>query len=50
MRLRRSVINRFLRSLSQEHQLILLTGMVEKWGAIGAEAAMFDLLRKVTAA
>jgi hypothetical protein len=41
------LINRFLRSLSQEHQLILLTGMVEKWGEIGAERAMFDLLRKV---
>lgn len=44
------VVNRFLRSLTQEHQLIVLTGMVEKWGAIGAESAMFDLLRKVTAA
>lgn len=43
-------IDRFLRSLTQEHQLIVLTGMVEKWGAIGAERAMFDLLKKVTAA
>ena len=43
------LINRFLASLSQEHQLILLTGMVDKWGAIGAEAAMAALLRKVTA-
>ena len=42
-------INRFLASLSQEHQLILLTGMVDKWGAIGAEPAMAALLRKVTA-
>lgn len=44
------VINRFLRSLSQEHQLILLTDMVEKWGALGAEKAMYELLRKVAAA
>jgi hypothetical protein len=42
-------INRFFSSLSQEHQLILLTGMVEKWGEIGAETAMFALLRKVAA-
>lgn len=44
------VINRFLRSLSSEHQLTLLTDMVEKWGALGADRAMFDLLRKVAAA
>lgn len=44
------LINRFLRSLSQEHQLILLSDMVEKWGALGADKAMYDLLRKVTAA
>ena len=43
------VINKFLRSLAQEHQLILLTDMVEKWGALGAEPAMYDLLRKVAA-
>jgi AAA domain (dynein-related subfamily) len=41
-------VNRFLASLSQEHQLIMLTGMVEKWGTIGAEAAMAALLRQVT--
>lgn len=44
------VINRFLRALSSEHQLILLTDMVEKWGALGADRAMYDLLRKVAAA
>jgi hypothetical protein len=44
------VINRYLRSLSSEHQLTLLTDMVEKWGALGGDRAMFDLLRKVTAA
>jgi len=44
------VINRFLRSLSSEHQLTLLSDMVEKWGSLGADRAMFDLLRKVVAA
>jgi hypothetical protein len=44
------VINRFLRSLSSEHQLIVLTDMVEKWGALGADRAMYDLLRKIAAA
>src|SRR5215468_11603780 len=44
------VINRFLRSLSPEHQLTLLSDMVEKWGSLGADRAMFDLLRKVAAA
>lgn len=44
------VINRFLRSLSTEHQLIVLTDMVEKWGALGAERAMLDLLRRIAAA
>jgi hypothetical protein len=44
------VVNRFLRSLSQEHQLILLTDMVEKWGAIGGEKAMYELMRKVAVA
>jgi hypothetical protein len=43
------LINRFLRSLTPEHQLILLTDMVETWGALGAEPAMFALLRKVAA-
>ncbi len=43
----KAVINRFLRALSQEHQLILLTDMVETWGALGAEPAMLALLRKV---
>ncbi len=44
------LINRFLRSLKPEHQLILLTDMIETWAALGAEPAMFDLLRKVAAA
>jgi len=48
--LKPAVINRFLKSLSSEHQLTLVTDMVEKWGALGADRALFDLLRKVTAA
>lgn len=43
----KAVLNRFLRSLSNEHQLIVLTDMVEKWGSLGADKAMYDLLRKV---
>jgi hypothetical protein len=41
-------VNRFLKSLPPEHQLTLITDLVEKWGALGADAAMFDLLKKVT--
>ena len=43
------MINRFLRSLSAEHQLILVTDMVETWGALGADRAMYELLRRVAA-
>jgi hypothetical protein len=42
------IINRFLKSLSAEQQLILITDMIEKWGALGADRALFDLLRQVT--
>jgi hypothetical protein len=48
--LKPAAINRFLRSLSAEHQLMLIAGMVESWGALGADRAMLALLRKVTAA
>jgi len=41
-------INRFLRSLSPEHQLTVLTDLVERWGALGAEPAMLAILRQVT--
>jgi hypothetical protein len=44
------VINAFLRSLSQEHQLLIISDMVETWGALGADKAMFDLLMTVTKA
>ena len=42
-----TTINRFLASLPTEHQLTLLTDLVERWGALGADEAMFDLLKKV---
>ena len=41
-------INRFLASLPTEHQLTLLVDLVERWAALGAEEAMFDVLKKVT--
>jgi hypothetical protein len=40
-------VNRFLRALSPEHQLIVLSDMVEIWGRLGAEPAMLALLRQV---
>jgi MoxR-like ATPase len=43
-----ATVNGFLVSLSDEQQLTLLTGLVERWGALGADQAMFDLLRRVT--
>ena len=42
-------VNRFLRSLPTENQLTLLTNLVEQWGALGADRAMLELLKKVTA-
>jgi len=42
-------VNRFLRSLSPEQQLYILTDLVAEWGRLGADRAMFDLLKKVTA-
>ncbi|HSK09120.1 MAG TPA: AAA family ATPase [Vicinamibacterales bacterium] len=41
-------VNRFLRSLPHEHQLTLLTDLVDRWGALGADEAMLDLLEEVT--
>jgi hypothetical protein len=40
-------INRFLRALPDEHQLTLLADLVDRWGALGADDAMFDVLKKV---
>jgi MoxR-like ATPase len=41
-------VNRFLKGLPSEQQMTLLSGLVERWGALGADKAMFDLLKKVT--
>jgi hypothetical protein len=43
-----ATINRFLAGLPNEQQLTLIAGQVERWGALGADEAMFDLLKKVT--
>lgn len=43
-----ALVNRFLRSLPHEHQLTLLTDLVDRWGALGADEAMLDLLKQVT--
>lgn len=43
----RATVNRFLRALPDEHQLTLLSDLVDRWGALGADDAMFDVLRKV---
>jgi len=42
-------VNRFLRALQPEQQLTVLTDLVERWGEMGADRAMLDLLKKVTA-
>jgi hypothetical protein len=42
-------VNAFLRGLPPESQLTLLTDLVEQWGALGADKAMFELLKKVAA-
>ena len=44
-----AVINRFLASLPDEHQLTLLTDLVAQWGALDADDSMLALLKKVTA-
>lgn len=41
-------VNTFLRSLPHEHQLTILTDLVDRWGALGAEPAMLALLKKVS--
>lgn len=43
------MVDRFLGSLQPEQQLTLVSDLVEQWGALGADGAMFDLLKKVTA-
>ena len=46
--LKPKAVNRFLRSLPTENQLTLLTNLVEQWGALGADRAMLEILKKVT--
>jgi hypothetical protein len=40
-------VDRFLRALPDEHQLAVLGDLVEHWGELGAEQAMFALLERV---
>jgi hypothetical protein len=40
-------VNDFLAGLADEHQMVLLTDLVDRWGALGADGAMYDLLRRV---
>jgi MoxR-like ATPase len=40
-------VNRFLSSLPHEHQLTVLADLVERWGALGADASMLAVLKKV---
>lgn len=42
-----AVVNRFLRSLPIEHRLMLLSDLVERWGALGADQAMLEVLKEV---
>jgi hypothetical protein len=42
-----TTINRFVAALPREHQLMLVSDLVDRWGALGAEPAMFDLLQEV---
>jgi hypothetical protein len=44
----KKAVNAFLRSLPHEHQLTVLTDLVDRWGALGAEPAMLALLKKVS--
>ncbi len=42
-----AVVNSFLRSLPVEHRLMLLTDLVERWGALGGDRAMLEVLKDV---
>jgi MoxR-like ATPase len=42
-----AAVNHFLSRLPDEHQLTVLVDLVERWGALGADEAMFALLRRV---
>lgn len=42
------VLNQFLMALPQEHRFALLVDMVEEWGSLGAESALFKSMMEVT--
>jgi len=42
-----SAFDRFLRTLSDEHQLAVITDLVEDWAEAGAEEALFELMNRV---
>lgn len=44
-----AAIDGFLRALPDEHQLAVVTDLVERWAELGAEAAMHALLGRVAA-
>ena len=41
-------INRFLLKLTPEHRFVLLVGLIDAWGQLGAEEAMLASLKEVT--
>ena len=41
-------VNNFLRSLPQEFRFALLVDLVPEWGQLGADKAMFEVLKEVT--
>jgi MoxR-like ATPase len=43
-----AAIDAFLRALPQEHRFALLVDLVEQWGALGADDALFESLKEVT--
>jgi hypothetical protein len=43
------IVDRFLRALPDEHQLAVVTDLVERWADAGGEAAMHALLARVAA-
>ena len=41
-------VNRFLTGLPQEHRFAVLVDLVPRWGALGADEALFAALREVS--
>jgi hypothetical protein len=42
-----AAVDRFMRSLPEEQSLMLVTDLVDRWGALGADEAMLALLKGV---